>query len=98
MQSKSATEFGKYLGHALANLAAACDPAVIVIGGGVSKAGEVLLDYIKGPFKEMHSLPDKDTEFALANLQMCRNLRSSKTGTEISERYYKKNKNLVRNI
>ena len=46
-----ATEFGKYLGHALANLAAACDPAVIVIGGGVSKAGEVLLDYIKGPFK-----------------------------------------------
>ena len=31
-----ATEFGKYLGHALANLAAACDPAVIVIGGGVS--------------------------------------------------------------
>lgn len=63
-----ATEFGKYLGHALANLAAACDPAVIVIGGGVSKAGEVLLDYIKGPFKEMAFFADKDTEFALAEL------------------------------
>ena len=63
-----ATEFGKYLGHALANLAAACDKAVIVIGGGVSKAGEVLLDYIKGPFKEMAFFADKDTEFALAEL------------------------------
>ena len=63
-----ATEFGKYLGHALANLAAACVPAVIVIGGGVSKAGEVLLDYIKGPFKEMAFFADKDTEFALAEL------------------------------
>ena len=63
-----ATEFGNYLGHALANLAAACDPAVIVIGGGVSKAGEVLLDYIKGPFKEMAFFADKDTEFALAEL------------------------------
>ena len=63
-----ATEFGKYLGHALANLAAACDPAVIVIGGGVSKAGEVLLDYIKDPFKEMAFFADKDTEFALAEL------------------------------
>ena len=37
-----AKEFGKYLGYALANLAAACDPAVIVIGGGVSRAGEIL--------------------------------------------------------
>ena len=65
-----ATEFGKYLGHALANLAAACDPAVIVIGGGVSKAGEVLLDYIKGPFKEMAFFADKDTELHSQNLQM----------------------------
>ena len=32
-------EFGEYLGHALANLAAVTDPAVIVIGGGVSRAG-----------------------------------------------------------
>ena len=63
-----ATEFGNYLGHALANLAAACDPAVIVIGGGVSKAGDVLLDYIKGPFMEQAFFADKDTEFALAEL------------------------------
>ena len=48
--------------------ASACDPADIVIAGGVSKAGEVLLDYIKGPFKEMAFFADKDTEFALAEL------------------------------
>ena len=41
-----AEEFGRYLGYALANLATAVDPSVIVIGGGVSKAGEVLLQYI----------------------------------------------------
>ena len=33
-----ATVFGKYLGYGLANLAAVADPAVFVIGGGVSKA------------------------------------------------------------
>ena len=42
-----AEEFGRYLGYALANLATAVDPSVIVIGGGVSKAGEVLLQYIE---------------------------------------------------
>ena len=34
-------KFGEYLGYALANLAAVTDPAVIVIGGGVSRAGEI---------------------------------------------------------
>ena len=39
-------EFGAYLGHAMANLAVVTDPSVIVIGGGVSKAGDILLGYI----------------------------------------------------
>lgn len=63
-----AEEFGRYLGHALANLAVACDPAVIVIGGGVSKAGEVLFDYIVEPFKEKAFFANMNTEFALAQL------------------------------
>lgn len=63
-----AEEFGKYLGYALSNLAAACDPSVVVIGGGVSKAGPILLDYIKGPFKEKAFFANKETEFALAEL------------------------------
>ena len=63
-----AKEFGKYLGYALANLAAACDPAVIVIGGGVSRAGEILVDYIEGPFKERAFFANRETQFALAQL------------------------------
>ncbi len=38
---------GEYLGHALANIAAVLDPAIFVIGGGVSKAGDVLLPFIE---------------------------------------------------
>ena len=63
-----AEEFGKYLGHAMANLAAVADPSAIVIGGGVSKAGEVLLQYIEKNFKEKAFFANKDTEFVLATL------------------------------
>ena len=51
-QKEIAEEFGKYLGHAMANLAAVADPSAIVIGGGVSKAGEVLIEYVEKNFKE----------------------------------------------
>lgn len=63
-----AEEFGKYLGHAMANLAAVADPSAIVIGGGVSKAGEVLIEYAEKNFKERAFFANKDTEFVLATL------------------------------
>ena len=63
-----AEEFGKYLGHAMANLAAVADPSAIVIGGGVSKAGEVLIEYVEKNFKERVFFANKDTEFVLATL------------------------------
>lgn len=63
-----AEEFGKYLGEAMAVLSAIVNPAVIVIGGGVSKAGEVLLPYIEEPFKKKAFFADKDTRFVLATL------------------------------
>lgn len=63
-----AAEFGSYLGHALANLAAITDPAVFVIGGGVSKAGEVLLPYIEGPYMERALFSNKNVRFVLATL------------------------------
>lgn len=63
-----AEEFGKYLGHAMANLAAVVDPSAIVIGGGVSKAGEVLIEYVEKNFKERTFFANKDTEFVLATL------------------------------
>lgn len=65
---KIAEEFGVYLGHALANIAVIFDPAVIVIGGGVSRAGEVLLPFIEKPFRERAFFANQNTEFALAML------------------------------
>lgn len=63
-----AQEFGRYLGHALANLAVVADPSVFVIGGGVSKAGEVLIPYIQKPYKEHAFFANKEVEFKLATL------------------------------
>lgn len=63
-----AVEFGRYLGYGLANLAAVADPAVFVIGGGVSKAGEVLLPYIEKPFMERAFFANKNVRFVLAKL------------------------------
>ena len=63
-----AEEFGAYLGHAMANLAAVTDPAVIVIGGGVSKAGEILLGYIEKNYQERAFFANKHTKFLLAEL------------------------------
>lgn len=61
-------EFGSYLGHAMANLAAVTDPAVIVIGGGVSKAGEIILGYIEKYYQEKAFFANKHTRFLLAEL------------------------------
>lgn len=63
-----AVEFGEYLGHALANLATVIDPSAIVIGGGVSKAGEILLKYIERPFLDRAFFANKGVKFALAEL------------------------------
>lgn len=63
-----AEEFGKYLGHALANVAAVCNPSTFVIGGGVSYAGEVMLDYVRKAFRESVFFAAKDTRFVLAEL------------------------------
>lgn len=63
-----AVEFGRYLGYGLANLAAVVDPAVFVIGGGVSKAGEVLLSYIEKPFMERAFFANRNVRFVLAQL------------------------------
>ena len=63
-----AEEFGVYLGHALANIAVIFDPAMIVIGGGVSKAGKILLPFIEKPFYEKAFFANRNTKFALAEL------------------------------
>lgn len=61
-------QFGAYLGHGLANAAILVDPAVIVIGGGVSKAGDIMIPYIKKYFLEKAFFANKETEFMIAKL------------------------------
>ena len=40
-------QFGRTLGEALANMTVVVDPEVIVIGGGVSKAGQIIIDAVQ---------------------------------------------------
>lgn len=63
-----ADRFGKYLGLALANIASTVDPEVFVIGGGMSKAGSVILDYIKKYYIKYTFRGCRDAEFVLATL------------------------------
>lgn len=61
-------ELGKILGSALSNMACVVNPEVIVIGGGVSKAGQILIDVIKKHFVETSFHACRDANFVLAVL------------------------------
>lgn len=63
-----AGQFGDYLGKGLAMVSSVVNPEIFVIGGGVSKAGEVLLSYIEPYFKKYAFGKCKETKFALAKL------------------------------
>lgn len=61
-------EVGDILGSALSNMACVVNPEIIVIGGGVSKAGEILISTIQKHFVETSFHACKNTQFALATL------------------------------
>ena len=63
-----AKQFGDYLGKGLGVIAGIINPEIFVIGGGVSKAGEVLFEYIKPSFEKTTFSGGKDVIFALATL------------------------------
>lgn len=63
-----AEQFGEYLGKGLAAIAGVVNPEIFVIGGGVSKAGEVLFEYIKPAYKKYVFHGSADAIFALATL------------------------------
>ena len=56
------------LGGALSNISAVVNPEVIVIGGGVSKAGSILIENVQKHFIETSFHACRDTKFALAKL------------------------------
>lgn len=60
--------FGMYLGKGLAAVAAVVNPEAFVIGGGVSKAGEVLFEYIEKNYVKYAFHGTRNVKFCLATL------------------------------
>ena len=58
----------KHLGRAAAYIACVVNPDIFVIGGGVSKAGEYLIEGISRYYKDYAFHASADTKFALASL------------------------------
>lgn len=61
-------KLAQYLGIAASHIAAVTNPQVIVVGGGVSKAGKFLLDKIEEKFMKKAFKPCRNVKFALATL------------------------------
>ena len=61
-------KFYDYMGQFLGSLCSAVDPEVVVLGGGVSKAGQVLLDGVEASFHKYVFHAASGAKFALASL------------------------------
>lgn len=61
-------EFGEYLGKGLALVGGVCNPEVFVLGGGVSKAGTMLIDYVQKYYKKYVFNGSSEAKFTLATL------------------------------
>ncbi len=61
-------QLGSYLAMALTHVAAVADPTAFVIGGGVSRAGQILLDAISKHYNDNILDALKGKEFRLAEL------------------------------
>lgn len=61
-------QFGEYLGKGLALVAAVANPQIFVIGGGVSKAGEILISFVEPVFQKYAFKACRGAKFALATL------------------------------
>lgn len=65
---KVVKEVGYYIGKAAAFVSAVVDPDVFIIGGGVSRAGKILLDVIEENYRFHAFHISKKTPFVLASL------------------------------
>ncbi len=63
-----AEQFGRYLGKGLACIAGVVNPEVFVIGGGVSKAGQVIIDYVQKYYSQYVFHASSEAKFKLATL------------------------------
>lgn len=65
---ETAEIFGEKLGFALANLAAVLNPEQFLFGGGMSRAGEVMLPYIEKNYEKYVYEPCRKVKFGFAAL------------------------------
>ncbi len=63
-----AEQFGDYLGKGFAMIAGVVNPEVFVLGGGVSKAGEILCEYVSKYYQKYVFRGSSDAQFKLATL------------------------------
>lgn len=63
-----AEQFGDYLGKGFAAIAGVVNPEVFVLGGGVSKAGDILCEYVSKYFTKYVFHGAGDAQFKLATL------------------------------
>ena len=68
LAEKILEDTGDKLGKALSYISCVCDPEVFVIGGGVSKAGEILRASIEAGFQKYAFHACKETKVVLATL------------------------------
>jgi glucokinase len=59
---------GYYLGLCLAQLAMTVDPEMFVIGGGVSRAGQFLIDLIEKNYQRFNTISQNKGGISLASL------------------------------
>lgn len=68
LAKQAASDYFEILGFGLAAACNMADPEIVVIGGGVSKAGQILLEGVRSSYRKYAFHAQKDTEFALATL------------------------------
>ncbi len=68
LASAVAEQFFAYMGEFLANICCVIAPEMILLGGGVSKAGDFLLEGVRQAFGRFAHHAHRDTRFALATL------------------------------
>jgi len=63
-----AKEYGRYLGNGLAVIGSILNPQAYVLGGGVSKAGEILLTFVRDAYVKNVFHGSRDSKILLATL------------------------------
>jgi len=61
-------EFGFYLSVGIKNIVEALDPDVVVLGGGITKAGDIIIKLIESNHSFSSSRPFEDVKIAIGKL------------------------------